>query len=129
MKSRRAWLRSSTNWARRIRRSSWKNWRRDPLRDMPAAVLDDLETSRVSIFAVVAQMNELRTRMQMTEVVNRRGIRHAHMVNIERRIMLEGMRADFHKVDDLSVKVLEIAQSRARDPRPHRRRYRSWSPT
>jgi aminopeptidase len=82
-----------------------------PMRDMPAAVLEDLETSQVSIYAVVAQANELRTRMQMTDVVNRRGIRHAHMVNIERRIMLEGMRADFHKVDELSVKVLEIAQS------------------
>ena len=33
--------------------------------------------------------------MQMTEVVNRRKIRHAHMVNINRQIMLEGMRADF----------------------------------
>ncbi len=49
--------------------------------------------------------------MQMTEVVNRRGIRHAHMVNIERRIMLEGMRADFLKVDELSKRVLEIAQN------------------
>jgi len=49
--------------------------------------------------------------MQMTEVVNRRGIRHAHMVNIERRIMLEGMRADFLKVDELSCRVLEIARS------------------
>jgi aminopeptidase len=80
-----------------------------PLHDMPAVVLEDLETSQVSIFAVVAQQNELRTRMQMTDVVNRRGIRHAHMVNIERRIMLEGMRADFHKVDELSIRVLEIA--------------------
>jgi len=91
-----------------------------PLRDLPAPILEDLETSQVSIYAVVAQTNELRTRMQMTDVVNRRGIRHAHMVNIERRIMLEGMRADFHKVDELSVKVLEIAQSarviRARTP-------------
>ena len=34
-----------------------------------------------------------------------------HDVNIERRIMLEGMRADFHKVDELSLKVLEIAQA------------------
>src|SRR5262249_15172807 len=76
-----------------------------PLADMPQAVLDDLETSSVSIYAVVAQPNELKTRMQMTEIVNRRKIRHAHMVNIERRIMLEGMRADFQKVDDLSVKV------------------------
>lgn len=80
-----------------------------PLVDMPQAVLDDMETSQVSIFAVVAQKNELRTRMQMTEVVNRRKIRHAHMVNIEPRIMLEGMRADFDKVDALSVKVWEIA--------------------
>jgi leucyl aminopeptidase (aminopeptidase T) len=80
-----------------------------PLVDMPQPVLDDMETSQVSIFAVVAQKNELRTRMQMTDVVNRRKMRHAHMVNIERRIMLEGMRADFQKVDALSVKVWEIA--------------------
>lgn len=79
-----------------------------PLVDMPQAVLDDLETSQVSIFAVQAQQNELRTRMQMTEVVNRRSIRHAHMVNIEPRIMLEGMRADFLSVDALSVRVMEI---------------------
>jgi aminopeptidase len=80
-----------------------------PLTDMPQPVLDDMETSQVSIFTVVAQKDELRTRMQMTDVVNRRKMRHAHMVNIERRIMLEGMRADFNKVDELSVKVWEIA--------------------
>lgn len=80
-----------------------------PLVDMPRPILDDMESSQVSIFAVVAQKNELRTRMQMTDVVNRRHMRHAHMVNIERRIMLEGMRADFKKVDELSVKVYEIA--------------------
>src|SRR5258707_891444 len=82
-----------------------------PLTDMPAEVIEDLETSQVSIFAVQAQMNELKTRMQMTDVVNRREIRHAHMVNIEKRIMLEGMRADFIKVDELSKKVWEIASA------------------
>ena len=79
-----------------------------PLTDMPAPVLEDLETSQVSIFAVQAQMNELRTRMQMTDVVNRQKIRHAHMVNIEKRIMLEGMRADFERVDELSLKLWEL---------------------
>ena len=69
-----------------------------PLTDMPREVLDDMESSQVSIFAVRAQTNELRTRMQMTDVVNRRQMRHAHMVNIDRRIMLEGMRADFDEV-------------------------------
>jgi leucyl aminopeptidase (aminopeptidase T) len=56
---------------------------------------------------VQAQANELKSRMQMTDIVNRRKIRHAHMVNINRQIMLEGMRADFLKVDRLSEKVVE----------------------
>src|SRR2546423_1275697 len=42
-----------------------------PLVDMPFPILDDLESSNVSIFAVKAQPNELKTRMQMTDVVNR----------------------------------------------------------
>ncbi len=78
-----------------------------PLIDLPLAIAEDLETSQVSIFAVQAQTNELKSRMQMTDVVNRRKIRHAHMVNINKRIMMEGMRADFAKVDRLSVKVLD----------------------
>ena len=82
-----------------------------PLTDMPAVVLEDMESSQVSIFAVRAQANELRTRMQMTDVVNRRQMRHAHMVNIDRRIMLEGMRADFNEVDRISTQVWRLASA------------------
>jgi aminopeptidase len=85
-----------------------------PLKDLPAEIIADLETSQVSIFAVWAQRNELRSRMQMTDVVNRRKIRHAHMVNINRQIMLEGMRADFRKVDRLSAKVVEMVRKAKR---------------
>ena len=81
-----------------------------PLKDLPRVILEDLETSQVSIFAVQAQTNELRSRIQMTDVVNRRKIRHAHMVNINRQIMLEGMRADFARVDRLSQKVVEMVR-------------------
>ena len=91
-----------------------------PLTDLPLAIAEDLESSQVSIFAVRAQTNELKSRMQMTDVVNRQKIRHAHMVNINKQIMLEGMRADFLKVDRLSVKVLETVrqakQIRAKTP-------------
>lgn len=80
-----------------------------PLNGMPQPVLDDLESSDVSIFAVQAQPGELRSRMQMTAVVNRRKIRHAHMVNISHRIMLEGMRADFQEVDRISTEVWNLA--------------------
>ena len=67
-----------------------------------------MATSQVSIFAVQAQMNELKTRMQMCNVVNQKKLRHAHMVNIEKKIMLEGMRADYDKVDELTLRVMQI---------------------
>jgi leucyl aminopeptidase (aminopeptidase T) len=82
-----------------------------PLAAMPAAILADLETSQVSLFAVKAQPNELPSRMQMTDVVNRRKIRHAHMVNIDHRIMLQGMRADFDEVDRISTQIFEMARA------------------
>ncbi len=85
-----------------------------PLVDMPAAVLADMETSQVSIFAVQVQANELRSRMQMTDVVNRRHMRHAHMVNITPEIMCQGMRADFNLVDRLSQQVLERVRKATR---------------
>jgi aminopeptidase len=78
-----------------------------PLTGMPEEVLEDMESSQVSIFAVEVQSNELRSRMQMTDVVNRRRMRHAHMVNITPEIMTQGMRADFLAVDRLSQAVLE----------------------
>jgi aminopeptidase len=91
-----------------------------PLGDLPREIVEDLDSSQVSIFAVQAQANELHSRMQMTDVVNRRKIRHAHMVNVNRQIMLEGMRADFLKVDRISVKVVEMVrrakQVRAKTP-------------
>jgi leucyl aminopeptidase (aminopeptidase T) len=79
-----------------------------PLVELPAPIAADMETSQVSIFAVQVQTNELGSRMQMTDIVNHRRMRHAHMVNINRQIMMEGMRADFHKVDRISTRVLEI---------------------
>jgi aminopeptidase len=78
-----------------------------PLTDLPAAILDDMESSQVSIFAVEVQPNELHSRMQMTDVVNRRRMRHAHMVNITPEIMTQGMRADFLAIDRLSQAVLD----------------------
>lgn len=82
-----------------------------PLVDKPPQILADMETSHVSIFAAQAQMGELKTRMQMTDVVNRRKMRHAHMVNITPEIMMHGMRADFVEVDRISTQIWEIASA------------------
>jgi leucyl aminopeptidase (aminopeptidase T) len=74
---------------------------------MPRAILDDMETSQVSIFAVQTQPHELHSRMQMTDVVNRRRMRHANMAGITGEIMMQGMCADFDEVDRISQAVLD----------------------
>lgn len=83
---------------------------RRPLEYMPEIILDDLSRSQVSIFCAQTEPGELGARIQVTMVVNHHRIRHAHMVNINRQIMLEGMCADFVKVDALSQRLIERAR-------------------
>ena len=87
-----------------------ENYAPRPLTGMPEIILEDLATSQVSIFCAQTQRGELGSRIQMTAVVNKHGLRHGHMVNISRQIMLEGMRADFLAVDDLSQRLVERAR-------------------
>ena len=82
-----------------------------PLTALPRPIAAAMEQSEVSILAVHVQQNELKSRMELTDIVNRRRMRHAHMVNITHQIMLEGMRADYHKVDRLSTKVLDLVRA------------------
>ena len=81
-----------------------------PLTRMPREILDDLATSQVSIFCAQTQRGELGSRMEMSDVVNKNRIRHGHMVNINRQIMREGMRADFMAIDALSQRLVERAR-------------------
>ncbi|MEO8446374.1 MAG: aminopeptidase [bacterium] len=81
-----------------------------PTPNMPQPILDDLAKSQVSIFCAQAHTGELSSRIQMTAVVNSKKIRHGHMVNINKQIMMEGMRADFLEVDKLSQKLIDKAK-------------------
>lgn len=81
-----------------------------PLAAMPQAILDDLAGSQVSVFAAQAQAGELGSRRAMTAVVDRRGIRHAHMVGIDHRLMTEGLRADYDEIDRLSSRLIAKAR-------------------
>ncbi len=85
-----------------------------PLVVLPSVIVNAMEEAQVSIFAARVQIGELRSRMQMTDIVNRRRMRHAHMVNITRQIMLEGMRADFALVDRISTKVIDRVRTARR---------------
>ena len=85
-----------------------------PLKGMPAHILEDLARSQVSVFCALTQTGELGSRIEMTAVVNKHKLRHGHMVNINRQIMLQGMRADFKAVDELSQRLIEKARQAER---------------
>ncbi|HEX9305570.1 MAG TPA: aminopeptidase [Thermoanaerobaculia bacterium] len=80
-----------------------------PMLDLPASVREAFERADVSIYAAQPQPGELASRREMTAIVNRRRIRHAHMVYMTPRIMAEGMRADFDVVDAISTRVRDRA--------------------
>jgi aminopeptidase len=84
-----------------------------PMLALPDGIRAALENADVSIYAGQPKTGELAFRRAMTEVVDRRHIRHAHMVSISRQIMCEAMRADFNEVDALSQRLRDRA-ARAR---------------
>src|SRR5438094_6956707 len=81
-----------------------------PMTAAPAAVLDALEQADAGILCVQPQQGELSARMAIVSVVERRGMRYAHMVGVTSQIMREGMRADYRLVDELSQRLCEIMQ-------------------
>ena len=98
-----------------------ENYTERPAQNMPQNILNDLATSQVSIFAAQSQRGELGSRRDMTAVVDRHHIRHGHMVNVTRQIMMEGMRADFREIDKLSESLVQRARraKRIRCATPH----------
>jgi aminopeptidase len=80
-----------------------------PMLELPHPVREALERSQVSIYAGQPKPGELAFRREMTSIVNRRRMRHAHMVSVSPRIMAEGMRADFEEVDAISTRVRDRA--------------------
>jgi aminopeptidase len=80
-----------------------------PMLALPAPIAEALERANVSIYAGQPKEGELAFRRALTAIVDRRQIRHAHMVSISHRIMVEAMRADFDEVDAVSRRVLDRA--------------------
>jgi aminopeptidase len=82
-----------------------------PMLSIPEPLRAILENADVSIYAGQPKTGELAFRRALTEVIDRRKIRHAHMVSISHRIMCEAMRADFNEVDAISSRVLARASA------------------
>ncbi|HEV2982895.1 MAG TPA: aminopeptidase [Vicinamibacterales bacterium] len=85
-----------------------------PLVAPPAEVLDALEHADAGILCIQPQQGELGARMAIVSVVERRGIRYAHMVGVTSQIMRQGMRADYRLVDELSQRLCDRMPRAAR---------------
>src|SRR5881398_1267758 len=85
-----------------------------PMRQAPAAVVAALERADAGILCVQPREGELAARMEIVSVVERRGIRYAHMVGVTPEIMRQGMRADYRLVDALSRRLCERMRDAAR---------------
>jgi aminopeptidase len=85
-----------------------------PMLDLPAPIDAALQGADVSIYAGQPKPGELAFRRALTAIVDRRQIRHAHMVSISHRVMVEAMRADFDEVDAISRRVWERASKAMR---------------
>ncbi|HKB10182.1 MAG TPA: aminopeptidase [Vicinamibacterales bacterium] len=78
-----------------------------PMKAAPTEVLAALERADAGILCVQPQQGELGARMAIVSVVERRGIRYAHMVGVTPQIMQQGMCADYRLVDELSQRLCE----------------------
>jgi leucyl aminopeptidase (aminopeptidase T) len=85
-----------------------------PMLELPPSIQTALERADVSIYAGQPKQGELAFRRALTAIIDRRQIRHAHMVSISHRIMIEAMRANFDEVDAISCRVLERAKKATR---------------
>jgi aminopeptidase len=85
-----------------------------PMLELPAAIAAALERADVSIYAGQPKQGELAFRRALTAIIDRRQIRHAHMVSISHRIMVEAMRANFDEVDALSCRIRDRAEKARR---------------
>ena len=85
-----------------------------PMAAAPDEVIDALERADAGILCVQPRQGELGARMAIVSVVERRGIRYAHMVGVTPQIMQQGMRADYHLVDRLSERLCERMARAAR---------------
>jgi aminopeptidase len=82
-----------------------------PLTCVPQDIIDLLGQTDAGILCIQPRQGELRARMQIVDLVERRRIRYAHMVGVTPLIMVQGMRTDYRLVDRLSDRLLQRAQA------------------
>ncbi|MEW5936340.1 MAG: hypothetical protein AB1665_00785 [Candidatus Thermoplasmatota archaeon] len=79
-----------------------------PLRAMPQGLLEALDDATVTFFLAAPKEGELKTvREPFLQKVIRRA-RHAHMVGVTEEIVRTGLRADYEKIEAVTMRLYEV---------------------
>lgn len=76
-----------------------------PISDMPWPILAAVADSAATLYAVKPWPGEVPSRAQVINLATERKIRYGHMVGITPEIMRQGMRADFDRINRLSLRL------------------------
>ncbi len=81
--------------------------------ELPARLREDLATYRptVTFYAAASRQGELPFRMELRrQLLDEFHVRHGHMPGVMPQLMLEGMRADYNTIADITRKVYDIVR-------------------
>jgi aminopeptidase len=94
-----------------------EEWVERPASEFPRALADEIIAYRptVSFFIAEGQPGELAFRMPMLQLLPRQlGCRHAHMIGVDRALMLDGMTVNYEEVHRVTQRVHEIVRHASR---------------
>ena len=89
-----------------------------PITEIPSKLQDALERFQphVSFYTASSRPGELKFRMAYMPAVmqaNPGGARHGHMINITPPLMMQGMRVDYQRIFDVTMRVHELVRRAA----------------
>ena len=84
---------------------------RRPLREAPPLILAALAESDVALMCAKSQTGEISSRMQIINTVEQHGVRYAHMVGIDSKIMTQSMCADFDAVNAIGEQLEQLTKT------------------
>lgn len=79
-----------------------------PINAIPDLVLRDLDGADACVAVIAIRADEPEMCRQLADVVNGRGVRYLNLSNVDRRTMLESMRADYALVDRFCSRMLDM---------------------
>lgn len=79
-----------------------------PMGHMPREILESVAHSAATLYAVKPQPGEVPSRAQVINLATRKKVRYGHMVGITEQIMRMGMRADFDRINRMSLGLRQM---------------------